>query len=40
MTTTKEEMNLLLELIGEYALNWKMRFDVDDLTIRPPENKN
>ena len=43
MTTTKEDMDLLLELIGEYALNWKMRFNVDkcfNLTIRPPENKN
>ena len=42
MTTSKQEMDLLLELIGEYALNWKMRFNVDkcfNLTIRPPENK-
>ena len=43
MATEKQEMELLLSLVSDYALNWKLRFNVEkcfNLTIRPPENKN
>ena len=43
MASTKQEMDVLLEAIGEYALNWKIKFNTNkcfNLSIKPPDVKN